>query len=52
VKSLSLFSEASVPVLSVQSTPDTTAQTIGPVTVFERIWKELEIPSILYDLVS
>lgn len=52
VKSLSRFSESSLMMLSGQSSPDAAAYKIGPALIFERIWKELGLPSIICDLVA
>ena len=52
VRSLSRFSEKTLLILSDRSKVSANAKKIGPALVFERIWKELGICSIVSSLVS
>jgi len=52
VRSLSRFSERTLLVLSDKSNVSASAKKIGPALIFERLWKELGISSIISSLVS
>jgi transposase len=52
VRSLSRFSEKALLVLSDKSKVSACAKKIGPALIFERLWKELGIDSIVSSLVS
>ena len=50
--SLSRFSERTLLILSDKSNVSASAKKIGPALIFERLWKELEIGSIVSSLVT
>jgi transposase len=52
IRSLSRFSDSALLVLSARSQVNTSAKKIGPALIFERLWKELGIGSIVSSLVS
>ncbi len=52
VRSLSRFSERTLLILSDKSKISASAKKIGPALIFERIWKELEVGSIVSSLVT
>jgi transposase len=52
VRSLSRFSEKTLLILSEKSKVSASAKKIGPVLIFERLWKELGIGSIVSSLVA
>lgn len=52
VRSLSRFSERTLLILSDRSTVSASAKKIGPALIFERLWKELGIGSIVSSLVA
>ncbi len=52
IRSLSRFSEKALLILSDQSAVSASALKIGPSLVFERLWKELGIGSIVSSLTS
>src|ERR1035438_3781201 len=52
VRSLSRFSEKALLILSDRSNVSADAKKIGPALVFERLWKELGIGSIISSLTS
>jgi transposase len=52
VRSLSRFSEKTLLILSDRSNVSATAMKIGPALIFERLWKELGIGSIISSLTS
>jgi transposase len=52
VRSLSRFSEKTMLILSDRSNVSAYAKKIGPALIFERLWKELGIGSIVSSLVS
>jgi transposase len=52
IRSLSRFSEKALLVLSDKSKVSASAKKIGPALIFERLWKELGIGSILSSLAS
>jgi transposase len=52
VRSLSRFSERTLLILSDKSKVSASAKKIGPALIFERLWKELEIGSIVSSLVA
>lgn len=52
VRSLSRFSEKTLLILSDRSNVSATAKKIGPSLIFERLWKELGIGSIIASLAS
>lgn len=52
VRSLSRFSEKTMLILSDRSNVSASAKKIGPALIFERLWKELGIGSIVSSLVS
>jgi transposase len=52
VRSLSRFSDSALLVLSARSQVNASAKKIGPALIFERLWKELGIGSIVTSLVS
>lgn len=52
IRSLSRFSEKALLVLSDRSTVSASAKKIGPALIFERLWKELGISSIVSSLSS
>jgi hypothetical protein len=52
IRSLSRFSERILLILSDKSKVTASAKKIGPALIFERLWKELEIGSIVYSLVA
>jgi len=52
VRSLSRFSEKTLLVLSDKSKVSASAKKIGPALIFERLWKELGIGSIVSSLVA
>lgn len=52
IRSLSRFSEKTLLILSDKSKVSATAKKIGPALIFERLWKELGIGSIVSSLVS
>jgi transposase len=52
VRSLSRFSEKTLLILSDRSNVSATAKKIGPALIFERLWKELGIGSIISSLTS
>ena len=52
VRSLSRFSERTLLILSDKSKVSASAKKIGPALIFERLWKELGIGSIVSSLVA
>jgi transposase len=52
IRSLSRFSDSALLVLSARSQVNASAKKIGPALIFERLWKELGIGSIVSSLVS
>jgi transposase len=52
IRSLSRFSERTLLILSDKSKVSASAKKIGPALIFERLWKELEIGSIVSSLVA
>jgi transposase len=52
IRSLSRFSDSALLVLSARSQVNASAKKIGPALIFERLWKELGIGSIVTSLVS
>jgi transposase len=52
IRSLSRFSNSTLLVLSARSQLNASAKKIGPALIFERLWKELGIGSIVSSLVS
>ena len=52
VRSLSRFSERTLLILSDKSNVSASAKKIGPALIFERLWKELGIGSIVASLVA
>jgi hypothetical protein len=52
VRSLSRFSEKTLLILSEQSTVTAAAKKIGPALIFERLWQELGIGTIISALVA
>ena len=52
VRSLSRFSERTLLILSEKSKVSASAKKIGPALIFERLWKELGIGSIVSSLVA
>jgi transposase len=52
IRSLSRFSNSALLVLSARSQVNASAKKIGPALIFERLWKELGIGSIVSSLVS
>lgn len=52
VRSLSRFSEHVLLVLSRKGDPNTSIRKIGPALIFERLWKELSIGTIVQQLLS
>jgi len=52
VRSLSRFSDSALLVLSAKSQLNASAKKIGPTLIFERLWKEMGIGSIVSSLVS
>ena len=52
IRSLSRFSDTTLLVLSSRSQVHASAKKIGPALIFERLWKELGIGSIISSLVS
>jgi len=52
IRSLSRFSDSTLLVLSAKSQVNTSAKKIGPALVFERLWKEMGIGSIISSLVA
>lgn len=52
VRSLSRFSERTLLILSEKSKVSASAMNIGPALIFERLWKELGIGSIVSSLVT
>ncbi len=52
IRSLSRFSERTLLILSDKSMVSASAQKIGPALIFERLWKELGIGSIMSSLVA
>jgi len=52
IRSLSRFSERTLLILSDKSMLSATAKKIGPALIFERLWKELGIGSIISSLVA
>ena len=52
VRSLSRFSEKAMMILSDRSNVSASAKKVGPALIFERLWKELGIGSIVSSLVS
>lgn len=52
VRSLSRFSEKTLLILSEKSNVSASAMKIGPALIFERLWKELGIGSIVSSLVA
>ena len=52
IRSLSRFSERTLLILSDKSLVSASAKKIGPALIFERIWKELGIGSIVSSLVA
>src|SRR5664279_424379 len=52
IRSLSRFSEKTLLILSDKSNVSASAKKIGPALIFERLWKELGIGSIVSSLVS
>jgi Transposase DDE domain len=51
IRSLSRFSEQVLLVLSGQRSVDASAQTIGPALIFERLWDQLGLRTIIHQLV-
>ena len=52
IRSLSRFSEKVLLILSGQSDVSASSKKIGPVIIFERLWKELELKKIIQHLLS
>src|SRR5664279_1886095 len=52
IRSLSRFSERTLVILSDKSNVSASAKKIGPALIFERLWKELGIGSIVSSLVA
>jgi transposase len=52
IRSLSRFSEKALLVLSGKSDVSASAKKIGPALIFERLWAELGIKSVIKDLLS
>jgi transposase len=52
IRSLSRFSDSALLVLSARSQVNASVKKIGPALIFERLWKELGIGSIVSSLVS
>ena len=52
IRSLSRFSERTLLILSEKSKVSATAKKIGPALIFERLWKEIGIDSIVSSLVT
>ena len=52
IRSLSRFSDSALLVLSARSQLDASAKKIGPSLIFERLWKDLGIRSIISSLVA
>ena len=52
IRSLSRFSERTLLILSDKSKVSASAQKIGPALIFERLWKELGVGSIVSSLVA
>lgn len=52
IRSLSRFSEKTLLILSDRSKVSASAKKVGPALIFERLWKELGIGSIVSNLVS
>src|ERR1035441_5631394 len=52
IRSLSRFSEKTLLILSDRSKVSASAKKIGPALIFERLWKELGIGSIVSSLVA
>ena len=52
IRSLSRFSEKALLVLSGRSDVSASAKKIGPALIFERLWQELGIKSIIKNLLS
>jgi transposase len=52
IRSLSRFSEKTLLILSDRSKVSASAKKVGPALIFERLWKELGIGSIVSSLVS
>jgi len=52
VRSLARFSEKALLVLSGKSEVSARAKKIGPVLIFDRLWKELEIDTVIRSLLS
>jgi transposase len=52
IQSLSRFSEKVLLILSGRSDVTASARKIGPVLIFERLWKELGIQKVIRDLLS
>ena len=52
IRSLSRFSEKALLILSGKSDVSSSAKRIGPVLIFDRLWKELGIQKVIKDLLS
>jgi hypothetical protein len=52
ISSLSRFSERTLLILSDKSTVSASAKKIGPALIFERLWKELGVGTIVSSLVA
>lgn len=52
IRSLSRFSERTLLILSDKSKVSASAKKIGPALIFERLWKEMDIGSIVSSLVA
>ena len=50
ISKLSRFSKEALMVISGQSQIQATTYSIGPALIFERLWKELELPAIIHSL--
>ncbi|TWI77509.1 IS4 family transposase, partial [Desulfobotulus alkaliphilus] len=52
IRSLSRFSDKVLLLLSKDSVPDVDAVKIGPAMIFDRLWRELEMPQIFSELLA
>ncbi|MGD9971493.1 MAG: IS1634 family transposase [Desulfatirhabdiaceae bacterium] len=52
VRSISRFSETALMVLSGKSNVQAQSRSIGPALIFERLWKELQIGTVITDLLT
>ena len=52
IRSLSRFSDKDLLLLSKDSVPDVDAVKIGPAMIFDRLWRELQMPQIFSELLA